>query len=120
MMTISGKRLNAAARYCFGPSGPAGRPGGTSALARDRPFGTALRRWLFQLQQQPLAPQPAAVAAQFAVLVDHAMTRNQNRDPVAPVGSAHGARCSGTPNRPRQFLIGARLAIGDPQQARPY
>src|ERR1700690_2828320 len=96
VMSMSGKLLNAAA------------------------YSPALRRRLFQLQQQPLAPQTAAVAAQFAVLIDHAMTRNQNRDPVAPVCSAHGARCSGTPHRPRQFLIGARLAIGNPQQPRPY
>src|ERR1019366_9256747 len=78
--SMSGKRLNAAA------------------------YPPALPHWLRQLRQQPFAPQPAAVAAQLAVLVDHAMTRNQNRDPVAPVGGAHRARCSGTSYRPRQFL----------------
>src|ERR1035441_2209966 len=48
----------------------------------------ALPRRLLQLQQQPLAPQPAAIAAQLAVLINHAMTWNQNRDTVAPVGGA--------------------------------
>src|ERR1035441_1026438 len=80
----------------------------------------ALPHRLFQLQQQTLAPQPAAIAAQLPVLIDHAMTRNQNRDPIASVGGAHRARRSGTPNRPRQFLVGPRFAVGDPQQARPH
>src|ERR1035441_7068153 len=87
---------------------------------RQAETAVALPGWLLQLQQQTLAPQTAAVAAQFAVLIDHAMTRNQNGDPVAPVGGAHGARCSGTPHRPRQVLIGARFAVRDPEQARPH
>src|SRR5574341_1655705 len=44
-----------------------------------------------EIEQQLLAPETAAVAAELAVLVDHAMTGDDDRDAVLTVGVPHGA-----------------------------
>src|SRR5438128_12338423 len=50
---------------------------------------------LLVLKQPLLAPQPAAIAAKVAVGANHAMTRDDDGQAVAAIGStdgAHGAR----------------------------
>src|SRR5262245_41731471 len=42
-----------------------------------------------QVEQELLAPQAAAVAAEFSAAGDDAVTRDQDGDAVEPVGAAH-------------------------------
>ena len=46
---------------------------------------------LLQLEQQPLALEPAAVAGQAAVRADDAVAGDDHGDRVLRVGKAHGA-----------------------------
>jgi hypothetical protein len=94
-----------------------GAPGepGRSWLRRAERLAGAL-----EVQQRVLAPQPAAVAAELAALVDHAVAGDHDRDPVHAVGAAHGARGLGRAHRARQVLVRARLAVRDLQELGPH
>src|SRR6266508_4871235 len=60
---------------------------------------------LFQIEQELLAPQAAAVAAQLAAFVHHAMARNDDADPVEAIRPANGTLCFGGPNFKGQVFI---------------
>src|SRR5439155_2081874 len=72
-----------------------------------------------EVEEELLPPEPASVAAQLAVLLDHPVAGDDDGDPVLAVRQAHGALRAGPADAPRQLLVGDRLAAGDPEQLLP-
>src|SRR5436309_3000014 len=73
----------------------------------------------FQVEEELLAPEAAAVAAEGTALVDDAVARHHHRDAVVAVGLAdrpHGRRLA---QRPRDVVVRARLAVRDFLQLGP-
>ena len=62
---------------------------------------------LLQIQQELFAPETAAVPPELAVLLNHPVTGNDDRDPVPPVGEPH------RPLRPDPADPGGQLLVGD-------
>jgi RNA polymerase sigma-70 factor (ECF subfamily) len=75
---------------------------------------------LLQVEQKLLAPQAAAIAAQLAVLIHHAVARNQDGDAVHAVGRAHRSHRPRVADLAGHVLVGAGAAIRDIQQRRPH
>src|SRR5882762_7644166 len=72
-----------------------------------------------QLEQSSLALQPASVAGQRSVGADHAVAGNDDRDRIAGVGEAHGARRRGMADAPRDLAVADGLAVGNVLQGAP-
>src|SRR5262245_32755645 len=72
--------------------------------ASEKPLALAL-----EVEQELLPPQPAAIAAELAVLVHHAVAGNHNGDAVEAVGAAHRPHGFGLPQAGGQRLVGACL-----------
>src|SRR5215470_8965005 len=84
------------------------------------PLPTPLRQSLgFELEQEFLALDAAAVAGQLAVRPDHAVTWDDDRDRVAAVSRADRARGFRTADPPRQFAVTDRRAVGNLLQFGP-
>jgi hypothetical protein len=66
-----------------------------------------------------IPPETAAVTAEFAVLVNNSMAGNQDRNAVRSVRVANGTLPRRRADTPRQFLVRARLAVGDSKQFVP-
>lgn len=73
---------------------------------------------LLQPQQCPLAVEAAGIAGEAAIGTDNAVTGNDNRDGVAPHGTAHRLRRAAT-DAASQFAVGHRLSVGDSKQGLP-
>jgi len=65
------------------------------------------------IDQPALPRQPAAVAGQFSVGSDHAMTGDEDGDVVHAVGAGHGAHGGWVADRPCFFGITAGLSMGN-------
>ena len=63
------------------------------------------------MQQTPLAPETATVAAELAVLVDDPVARNDDRDPVQAVRPADRANRRGTAYLARDVGLRSRLPV---------
>src|SRR5262245_35147824 len=74
---------------------------------------------LFEIEQELLPPQPAAVAAELAVLVDDAVARNHDGDAIEAVGAADGALSAGRADASGHVFVGAGVAIGNVAQLIP-
>src|SRR5260370_19262082 len=74
---------------------------------------------LLQIKQELFAPQPAAVAAEFADLVDDAVARDEDGNAVQAVGPAHGALGGGGAGAAGQLFVGTGLAVGNAAQLGP-
>src|SRR5690606_24096875 len=71
------------------------------------------------LQQPLLAPQPAAVTAELAVLVHDAVAGDEDGDAVLAVGGADRTAGAGATDRSGQIVIRTSLAVGDVEQRGP-
>ena len=74
---------------------------------------------LFKLQQQALAPQPATVTGECAVLAYHAMTRNEDADLIHAIGPRHRPLGRTLANAAGEFVVRYCLAVWDALQFRP-
>jgi len=73
----------------------------------------------FEFEQLTLHVEAAAVAAECAVRGDHAMAGDDNRDWIAIIGHAHGAKRIALSDCPGNVGIGTRLAVWNRQQRVP-
>ena len=60
----------------------------------------------FESEQEFLALDPTAISRQLSVRSHHAMTGNDNRDWIAAVGRAHGARGAWVAKQFRDRAVG--------------
>src|SRR5215218_4348464 len=72
-----------------------------------------------QLEQAALAVEPAAVAGQAAVAAEDAMAAHDDRERVAGVGGADGARQRRVAQLARQLAVRRRLAVRNAADQRP-
>src|SRR4051795_3982961 len=78
------------------------------------------QRVLLDLEQGLLALDAAGVAGQRAVGTDHAVARDDDRDRVAAVGQADGARGGvGLAEPPRDLAVRRGVAVADREQLAP-
>ena len=73
-----------------------------------------------QVQQPAFAPQSAAVAAELAAFVHHAVAWNDDGDAVETVGASDGANRGAIAEGDRDVLIRARFSIGDFEKLGPH
>jgi len=74
---------------------------------------------LFEIEQELLAPEAAAIPAHLAVLVDHAMTGNDDGDAILAVGPADRADCTRMGDRMSQPLVRLSFSIRNIEQSLP-
>src|SRR3954451_5800596 len=73
-----------------------------------------------EVEQVPLAVQPAAVAGEAAVRADDPVAGHDDRDRVAAVGGADRPRPVRAPDLPGDLAVAARLAVRDRGQRLPH
>jgi hypothetical protein len=72
------------------------------------------------IEKPSFPPELSTIANQVSLCPNHSMTRNDNRDRIASVGSTN---CSGSlmiPHIPGDLLVGSGFTIGDPNKMGPY
>src|SRR5262249_44143519 len=74
----------------------------------------------FVVEQPFLAFEAPAVAGERPVGADHAMTGNNDRNRVPPVGKADGARSRRLPDAARQLAVRDRFTEGNLAQLLPH
>lgn len=74
----------------------------------------------FQRQQAALCLQPAGIARERAVRADDTVAGDEDRQRVAVVCHADGARCLRAADGGGNRTVAARLTVGDRAQRRPH
>src|SRR5262245_27717057 len=74
----------------------------------------------FQIEQELLPPQSAAIASKSAALVDDAMARNDDGDAIEAIRRADGANGLAVADGNGNVFIRTSRAIGNLQQLRPH
>jgi hypothetical protein len=100
------------------PTGPRREPRGRwSAAGRPerQPSGP-----LFEVEQQALAVETAAVAGQGAGGADHPVAGEDDRDRVAAVGHADGPARAGTAEPGGELPVAGGVAVGDVGEQLPH
>src|SRR5579863_3186055 len=122
--TVLSTRALAMSSLCHKAAGQGRRPGGISRgserqgeLRRRRARSGALAA--FEVEQETLELEAAAVAGERAVGADDAVAGDDHGDRVAPVGAADGAACRGASDRLGDLGVGPGLAVGDGDQGLP-
>src|SRR5665213_625031 len=84
----------------------------------SRPSSSGLHT--LELEQPHLPPQSAAIAAELATGVHHAMTGDHDRVPILAIRAAHGAHRFRVVHRSGKVGIGAGDAVGNLAERIPY
>ena len=105
-------RAPAAQAYALNGRGP------SPPFAPRRSCALAVRGVLAR-EELLLAPHAPAIARQRTVLPNDPMTGDEDRDWVLRNRPCHGALCAGPIERPRDVVIGPRLASRDGAQRLP-
>src|SRR5690625_5769778 len=72
------------------------------------------------MHQIPLSPHPTTVTGQRSVAANNPVTRNNDGNPVAPIGRSHRPNGFQVSDRNRLLFVRSRLAIGNVQELFPY
>jgi hypothetical protein len=84
------------------------------ALEERRRRVLGFLRRCFELEEQPLALQPAGVAGELAVPAHDAVARDDDGERVAADGIADLARQRGAAQLDRELAVRRRVPVGDP------
>ena len=88
-------------------------------LSRRRVAQNSRSAALLEVEQEPLAREPAAEADQAAVGPDHPVAGHDDGDRVAPVRGADRLGAARLAHRLGDVAVGARLAVRDAGELRP-